>query len=45
MDDYLHDLDEHPAAQAIIAEIGQYVRSVGSAYGYPVKEQGQGLRA
>lgn len=43
MDDYLRDLDEHPAAQSIIAEIGQYVRSVGSAYGYPVKELGQGL--
>lgn len=33
MPSYLRDLDEHPAAQAIIAEIGQYVESVGSAWG------------
>jgi hypothetical protein len=36
MDDYLRDLEEHPAAQAIIAEIGQYIQSVGSAWGNPV---------
>ncbi|NIM95335.1 MAG: hypothetical protein GTO18_16695 [Anaerolineales bacterium] len=38
MDDYLRDLDEHPAALEIIAEIDQYVRSVGSAWGFPVEE-------
>lgn len=36
MNAYLHDLEEHPAAQAIIAQIGQYVQSVGSAWGDPV---------
>jgi hypothetical protein len=36
MADYLRDLEEHPAAQAIIGEIGQYVQSVGSAWGIPV---------
>ena len=34
---YLRDLEEHPAAQAVIAEIGQYVQSVGSAWGHPVE--------
>jgi len=38
MQSYLRDLDEHPAARAIIAEIGQYVESVGSAWGHPVPE-------
>jgi hypothetical protein len=33
---YLHDLEEHPAARTVIAEIGQYVQSVGSAWGNPV---------
>ena len=33
---YLDDLQNHPAAQAIVAEIGQYVRSVGNAWGEPV---------
>ncbi len=33
---YLRDLDEHPAAQAIIAQIGQYIESVDSAWGHPV---------
>lgn len=36
MQAYLRDLDEHPAAQAIIAEIDRYVKSVGSAWGHPV---------
>ncbi len=36
MEAYLRDLEEHPAAQAIIAEIGRYVESVGSAWGTPV---------
>jgi len=38
MEQYLRHLEEHPAAQAIVAEIGRYVRSVGSAWGHPVKE-------
>jgi hypothetical protein len=38
MEQYLLDLEEHPAAQAIVAEIGQYVRSVGSAWGSPVRK-------
>ena len=38
MQDYLRDLETHPAAQEIIAQIGRYVRSVGSAWGYPVAE-------
>lgn len=36
MQEYLHDLEHHPAAQQIVAEIGQYVKSVGSAWGLPV---------
>ncbi len=36
MDDYLRDLEQHPAAQRIVAEIGRYVESVGSAWGMPV---------
>ncbi len=36
---YLRDLQEHPAAQTIIAEIGKYVRSVGSAWGHPVLQE------
>ena len=39
LEQYLRDLEEHPAAQAIVAEIGRYVRSVGSAWGYPVEER------
>ena len=38
MRSYLNDLDDHPAAQTIIAEIGEYVESVGSAWGQPVPE-------
>lgn len=38
MQAYLRDLDEHPAAQEIISEIGLYVESVGSAWGHPVPE-------
>ncbi len=33
---YLRDLEEHPAARTVIAEIGRYVQSVGSAWGHPV---------
>lgn len=36
MADYLHDLETHPAAQQIIAQIGQYVRSAGGVWGQPV---------
>jgi hypothetical protein len=41
MQEYLHDLEHHPAALRIVAEIGQYVESVGSAWGYPVPPQAQ----
>lgn len=41
MKEYLSDLERHPAAQAIIAEIGRYVSSVGSAWGFPVEVQGR----
>lgn len=39
MQEYLHDLEHHPAALRIVAEIGQYVKSVGSAWGHPVAPQ------
>lgn len=39
LQEYLHDLGHHPAALRIVAEIGQYVESVGSAWGHPVASQ------
>jgi hypothetical protein len=36
MDAYRRDIAGHPAAARIVAEIGQYVESVGSAWGEPV---------
>ena len=38
MQAYLRDLEEHPAAKRIVAEIGDYVKSVGSAWGEAVPE-------
>jgi len=45
MQEYLHDLEGHPAARRIVAEIGQYVKSVGSAWGYPVAPQASARRS
>lgn len=39
MDDYMRDLDEHPAVVPIATEIGDYVQSVGSAWGVPTEEE------
>lgn len=36
-EDYLHDLQTHPAALKIIAQIGQYVQSAGGVWGRPVE--------
>ena len=33
IDDYRRDIAEHPAAARIVAEIGKYVESIGSAWG------------
>jgi len=38
IDDYRRDLEQHPAAHAIGAEIGKYVQSVGNAWGVPLEE-------
>lgn len=38
MDDYMRDLEEHPSAKRIVAEIGDYVESVGSAWGMPTEK-------
>lgn len=35
MDDYLRDLESHPAAQRIVMEIGGYVESMGGVWGTP----------
>ena len=45
MREYLHDLEHHPAALRIVAEIGQYVKSVGSAWGHPVEPQASARRS
>lgn len=34
---YRQDIAQHPAAQKIVAEIGQYVQSVGSAWGNEIE--------
>jgi hypothetical protein len=36
IDAYRTDIQHHPAAQTIAAEIGQYVESVGNAWGIPL---------
>jgi len=36
IDDYRRDIQQHPAAQTIAAEIGHYVESVGNAWGIPL---------
>lgn len=33
IEEYRKDIDQHPAAQIIIAEIGTYIDSVGNAWG------------
>jgi hypothetical protein len=37
MEEYLYDLEHHPAVKKIADEIGTYVRSTGSAWGRPVE--------
>lgn len=39
MGDYLRDLDEHPAVEPIVKQIGEYVESVGSAWGVPAEKE------
>jgi hypothetical protein len=39
MDEYLQDLEEHPAVEPIVTEIGDYVQSVGSAWGVPTEDE------
>jgi hypothetical protein len=36
IDDYRRDIQQHPAAQTIAAEIGHYVESMGNAWGIPL---------
>ena len=36
IDEYRRDLENHPAVHAIVAEIGNYVQSVGNAWGVPL---------
>lgn len=35
---YRKDIAEHPSAQAVIAEIGDYIESSGSLWGTPIQE-------
>jgi hypothetical protein len=36
LEDYRRDIETHPAAQQIGAEIGQYIQSAGNAWGFPL---------
>ena len=36
IEDYRRDIQQHPAAQAITAEIDHFVESVGNAWGIPL---------
>jgi hypothetical protein len=36
IDAYRRDIEQHPAAQKIAAEIGDYVESAGNAWGIPL---------
>jgi hypothetical protein len=36
IEDYRRDIGQHPAAKAITAEIGNYVASMGNAWGVPL---------
>jgi hypothetical protein len=38
IDDYRRDIQQHPAAQVIAAEIDHYVESAGNAWGIPLVE-------
>lgn len=38
IDQYRRDIQQHPAAQRIGAEIGQYVESLGNAWGTPLTD-------
>ncbi len=38
IDDYRRDIQQHPAAQKIAAEIGHYVESAGNAWGIPLMD-------
>jgi hypothetical protein len=38
IDAYRRDIREHPAAQTIVAEIGNYVESAGNAWGTPLMD-------
>ncbi len=38
LDDYRRDIEHHPAARLIGAEIGSYVQSAGNAWGVPLED-------
>jgi TPP-dependent pyruvate/acetoin dehydrogenase alpha subunit len=38
LDDYRRDIEQHPAARPIVAEIGHYVQSTGNAWGIPLSD-------